>query len=1224
MSVRKAAMIGAVPRLTLPAVIAVAAVAMGASLLLPSTAAAAGPWEYPGDVTLGSEEVVFDWTTERCENDDIPDAPARGFVDVDGNIQIIAGHFVTYRMLSTTTLSALAKDCSQAVFTSDDDTDPSKHNDNEWIIATYTIDGQNVYALVHNEFHGDDAGMCTTAGVPTTCWYNTITFASSTDKGVTYNHATAPNHFVMTVPYQYQADVAPFGMFSGSNIIKSPKDNLYYRLVQVEAYNLQQVGVCATRTADPSDPTSWRAWDGTGYNVQFVDPYAGGITPSDHICEPISPNGAIEQMNDSLTYNTYFDKYMLIGTASQGGGNYGFYYSLSDDLINWTTRKLIVLGNLLWSPPTPGDIIAYPSLIDPDDTSGNFSISDQSAYLYYTRWDKTAPDDPVLDRDLVRVSIDFSKLIVSGFTINRRGDQQDKTIGDGICTTGGGTTCGLRSAIEESNARPYYYRNEIFPITTTISVANKTINPTTPYPSIVYPVSINGYTETGASENTAAFGQAINAVPIVQVDGSATNPGTVGLNITAGSSTISGLTINNYTTAISISEKGGNTIAGVFIGTDTGGTTSSGAITDGIVIDGVGNNTVGGTSTSSRNLILGAVVIKNAGASNNVVKGNYIGTDAAGTTLLGSGGSVEIQAGASNNTVGGDGEGNLIVRGGLSSVILEGGADNNTVQGNLIGSDVKGTAELGNHLLGISIQNGASNNQIGGPSSSLGAGNLIVGALEEGVFISGVTSTGNIIEGNFIGTDVGGSIDLGNTNNGILIANSAGDHEIKDNTIAFNGQAGIALLSNAGTNTSMLGNEIYSNGQLGIDLEFNGVNFNDPGDSDSSVNNLQNYPSIDFATSSSILIAGTLNSLTSTQFRLEFFSNSSCDGSGYGEGENYLGFVDVTTDGSGNATFFLPLESTVPVGHYITATATDPNDNTSEFSECQLVVSGAADIADVSVTKTDMADPVNEGDYLVYVAVVVNNGPNDAQNVVLTDTLPGTVTFVSTTPSTPTCTESGGTVTCNLGTMVAGATTSVVILVMADQQGDLTNNVSVTSDTSDSNVPNNSASEVTTVSPPASADLEVTKIAHPNPANIGQPLLYEINIYNAGPSDSQNVLLADVLLGTYSFISSTPSSPTCTESGGTVTCNLGTVTSGTTSTVWVLVVPGVGMYAIDSAHATSTTGDPFLANNSSRLVVMIDQPIGVPGMTAWGLVVAAMAFGGVLWMRRRSQARPSA
>ena len=302
----------------------------------------------------------------------------------------------------------------------------------------------------------------------------------------------------------------------------------------------------------------------------------------------------------------------------------------------------------------------------------------------------------------------------------------------------------------------------------------------------------------------------------------------------------------------------------------------------------------------------------------------------------------------------------------------------------------------------------------------------------------------------------------------------------------------------------------------------------------------------------------------------------------------------------------------VPVGHYITATATDPNDNTFEFSECQLVVSGAADVADVSVTKIDMVDPVNEGDYLVYVAVVVNNGPDDAQNVVLTDTLPGSVTFVSSTPSTPTCTESGGTVTCNLGTMVAGATTTVVILVMADQQGDLTNNVSVTSDTADSNIPNNSASEITTVSPPASADLEVTKIADPDPANIGQLLLYEINVYNAGLSDAQNVLLLDVLLGTYTFISSTPSTPSCTESGGTV------------STVWVLVVPGIGAYTANSAHATSTTGDPVLGNNPSTVIVLIDQPIGIPGITEWGLAIAAVAFGAVLWLRRRTRACPSA
>jgi len=132
----------------------------------------------------------------------------------------------------------------------------------------------------------------------------------------------------------------------------------------------------------------------------------------------------------------------------------------------------------------------------------------------------------------------------------------------------------------------------------------------------------------------------------------------------------------------------------------------------------------------------------------------------------------------------------------------------------------------------------------------------------------------------------------------------------------------------------MLSNSIHSNAGLGIDLGDDGVTPNDLGDFDSGANNFQNFPVLTSAISGSTSIEGTLNSTVNTTFRLEFFSNIACDPSGNGEGESFLGSTDVTTDGNGDVMFMATFPVTVPVGQFITATATDPNNDTSEFSQC--------------------------------------------------------------------------------------------------------------------------------------------------------------------------------------------------------------------------------------------------------------------------------------------------
>ncbi len=174
---------------------------------------------------------------------------------------------------------------------------------------------------------------------------------------------------------------------------------------------------------------------------------------------------------------------------------------------------------------------------------------------------------------------------------------------------------------------------------------------------------------------------------------------------------------------------------------------------------------------------------------------------------------------------------------------------------------------------------------------------------------------------------------------GIRIAD-AYDILVEANTVISNTGNGISVSS--GTGIAIHGNSIAENGRLGIDLNDDGVTPNDIGDPDSGPNTLQNTPVLLRAVpiNSGITFEGRLNSLPMTRtYTLEFFRSSTCDPSQYGEGQVFLGAHDVETNGAGNARFSTILPVVVPTGQFVTATATDPDGNTSEFSPC--IVTGA-------------------------------------------------------------------------------------------------------------------------------------------------------------------------------------------------------------------------------------------------------------------------------------------
>lgn len=326
--------------------------------------------------------------------------------------------------------------------------------------------------------------------------------------------------------------------------------------------------------------------------------------------------------------------------------------------------------------------------------------------------------------------------------------------------------------------------------------------------------------------------------------------------------------------------------------------------------------------------------------STSVIKANIIGTDVTGAPGLGHA-SAGVVAGGGTTVGGGSVADRNVISGNTGAGVYV--TDSSPlVQGNYIGTTPDGTAARPN-TLGIFMDGGFP------PTGATIFRNVISGNTNQGIRIQ---DGSHIIRNNWIGLAGDGVTALGNGGPGIEIESLNGGGSvvgglgpIDPNVIAFNG---IGVGISGGTGTVLRRNSIYSNTGLGIDLGSLGAPIptpNDTNDVDTGPNNLQNFPELTSATMT--VVDGTLNSVASTTYRLEFFENRDgasldpgCDGSGNGEGQVFLGGQDVTTNVDGNASFTFTYPNPVDSGHHITATATDPSGNTSEFSACATIAGG--------------------------------------------------------------------------------------------------------------------------------------------------------------------------------------------------------------------------------------------------------------------------------------------
>ena len=384
--------------------------------------------------------------------------------------------------------------------------------------------------------------------------------------------------------------------------------------------------------------------------------------------------------------------------------------------------------------------------------------------------------------------------------------------------------------------------------------------------------------------------------PVIELDGTNLAGGETCLNVEQTGVTVRSLIINNFPGSGIYTQVATGVYEGNWIGIDDDGTTAQPNGDYGIEIDGSDNNTVGGTTSGAGNVLSGQTtggLFIGAGGEDNMVLGNLIGTDVNGTADLGNGvNGVEINN-ADNNTVGGStaAERNIISGNNNYGVFLSVGSTGNVIKGNYIGTNKTGTAAIQN-TRGINI-NASPTNTIGGSAS--GEGNVISGNAMPGIWIEAV-SNGNTIKGNLIGTRPDGTTALGNGGCGIVITgnslnNNVGGTATGDgNTIANNGNDGVRVFS--GTGNAILGNSIHTHlaAFRGIDLNANGTDVNDANDPDGGANNTQNFPALTAAnTVGSTSITGSLDSTPNTNFRIEFFESAACHASGNGEGKTFLG-----------------------------------------------------------------------------------------------------------------------------------------------------------------------------------------------------------------------------------------------------------------------------------------------------------------------------------------------
>jgi CSLREA domain-containing protein len=527
------------------------------------------------------------------------------------------------------------------------------------------------------------------------------------------------------------------------------------------------------------------------------------------------------------------------------------------------------------------------------------------------------------------------------FTVNTTNDSADSTPGDGKCNAAGG--CTLRAAIDEANLHPG-------PDTINFNIPGtgvQTINLKTNLPTLSDTsggTTINGYTQPGAAANTSA--QQSNAAIKIQLVGQGASAFDA-FRISSANNVVKGLALYNLRRPFYLFGAGatGNWIVGDFIGTNaaaTFGMTATVVNANGVHLEnGAANNHIGSPTLADRNVISGnsrtGIATYFQGTRGNLFQNNIIGLSPLGDRKIPNlAHGVDINDDSASNQIGGTGanQRNVISGNGdpastnyYASVEISHGSGTvqNKVLGNCMGTDLTcntGPAYAQPSHYGVRLEDTVNNNEV--------AYNVIVNTRQGGINIDNYNTVNNRVHDNKIGITANGTASP-NAFFGVRVKYHAQHNVIGPNNVIANNPTGVIIEYLDDDYNTITRNSIYNNTKMGIDLGPHfGVTYNDAGDTDAGANQELNFPVISSATTTTVKGTACGAAVVVKPCTIELFKAaplaSDLSGGQYGQGRTLVG------TGSASGSFSITVSGVV-VGDALTATATDAQGNTSEFSK---------------------------------------------------------------------------------------------------------------------------------------------------------------------------------------------------------------------------------------------------------------------------------------------------
>ncbi len=317
----------------------------------------------------GQMATLYNWKTQSCEEEFIPDSPARAFRRADGKVTLISSHRENWSLVGSD-FKSLRPNC-RSLLRSKNNTAANSPLGLLWLQSFFTTDGKNIAALVSEDRTAVNISAgCVAPKYDGRCWLNNILAAQSNDMGQTFRILDTKQRTVATLAKVYPPKArARFGAFTISNMIR--KDGHNYFMSWVQGVGVQPAGNCLFRNDDPFKPERWRAWDGQNFSVDMRQPV------KNQTCKTIANlPGEVR----SITLHTRSGQWIAVLAARQklGGDSEpiaGFYYTTSSDLFNWNPVRRIMAAPLSTDNRYPY-ILNYPSLIDPDSKSRLFDTID--------------------------------------------------------------------------------------------------------------------------------------------------------------------------------------------------------------------------------------------------------------------------------------------------------------------------------------------------------------------------------------------------------------------------------------------------------------------------------------------------------------------------------------------------------------------------------------------------------------------------------------------------------------------------------------------------------------------------------------------------------------------------------------------------------------------------------------------------------------------------------